>query len=72
MISKKQHTALGRAFRAYFEKIYDGMKTPAMKEVVYGQWEHLLKRICVVLKLDNPAFDREQFFRDCGLPTEGL
>lgn len=67
MINKKQHTALADAFRAYLEKIYDGMRSPAMHEVAYGQWEHYLKRFCLVLENDNPAFDRKQFFRDCGV-----
>jgi len=72
MISKEQHTALAQAFRAYFKKIYDGMRSPAMKEVADAHWEHILKRICIVLKNDNPDFDRTQFFRDCGLPTGRL
>ena len=71
MISKKQHTALAQAFCAYFEKIYDGMRSPAMCVVAYAQWQPILGRVCHVLENDNPAFDRRQFLQDCGVRREG-
>jgi len=66
-MTSKQHEALAAAFKSFLHQTYSSVAKERRKGVIWGQWEPIMSRVCIVLRHDNPGFDEKRFLKECGV-----
>lgn len=64
-MTRKDYKAIAKAIEESVKQVYLEVTPHSQREEVWGI-ERVVESLCVVLKADNPNFQRETFIKACG------